>query len=37
MKGKNFIGWFMMLRETGPQLKKLVISKQMLKMLGYQP
>lgn len=37
MKGKNFIGWFMPLRDQGSKLRKLVISKLALKMLGYEP
>ena len=37
MKGKNYIGWYMPLRDEGPKMRKLVISKLTLKMLGYEP
>lgn len=37
MKGKNFIGWFVPLRDEGPKLRKTVFSKIFLKMLDYQP
>lgn len=35
MKGKNYVGWYMPLREQGPKMRKLVMSKILLKMLGY--
>lgn len=37
MKGKNYVGWYMPLREQGPKMRKLVMSKILLKMLGYEP
>ena len=35
MRGKNFVGWFLPLRDNGSKLRKFVISKPTLKMLGY--
>lgn len=37
MKGKTFVGWFMPLRDEGPKLRRLVMSKASLKLLGYEP
>lgn len=37
MSGKNFVGFFVPLREEGPKFRKLVMSKPTLKMLGYEP
>lgn len=37
MTDKNFVAWYMPIRDEGPQLKKLIISKKTLIMLGYAP
>lgn len=37
MENKNFIAWFIPLRDTGPKLHKLLISKATLAYLGYEP
>jgi len=37
MEDRNFIAWFTPLREQGPKLHKLLISKKTLGCLGYEP